>query len=167
MKKAQFPRICLPVIALGTATFNFLVIGALFLLFMALTGQFPGLVLLAALPALAVQFALAGGLGMLFATVNVFFRDVGQAVTLGMQFWFWLTPIVYPASALPTWAQSLVAWNPMTVIVAQYQVIVLHQRVPDAASWRSLAAVAVLAALALWLGLRVYRRRVGELVDEL
>ena len=46
------------------------------------SGSFPGLVLFAALPALGVQVALAMGLGMLFATLNVFFRDVGQAVTL-------------------------------------------------------------------------------------
>ena len=54
---------------------------SLFLVFLVVSGSFPGLVLLAALPALAVQVALATGLGVLFATLNVFFRDVGQAVT--------------------------------------------------------------------------------------
>lgn len=167
MKKAMFPRICLPVIALGTATFNFAVIGTLFVVFLIVSGEFPGPVLVAALPALAVQIALAAGLGMLFATVNVFFRDVGQGVTLALQFWFWLTPIVYPASTLPGWAQSMLAWNPMTVVVSHYQAVVLYRRLPDAGSWLPLAAVACLALATLWLGMRTYRRRVGELVDEL
>ena len=167
MKKATFPRICLPVIALGTASFNFLVIGALFLAFLLVTGGFPGVIVLAALPALAVQVALAAGLGMLFATLNVFFRDVGQAVTLALQFWFWLTPIVYPIGSLPAWAQAVLAWNPMAVLVAHYQSVLLYRRLPDPGSWTGLGWVAGLALAALWLGLATYRRRVGELVDEL
>jgi hypothetical protein len=91
MKKATFPRICLPVIALGAACFNFAVIASLFLIFLVVSGTFPGFVVFAALPALGVQVALAMGLGTLFATLNVFFRDVGQAVSLVLQFWFWLT----------------------------------------------------------------------------
>lgn len=167
MKKALFPRICLPIIALGTASFNFAVIVSLFLVFLAVSGSFPGPVLLAALPALCVQVALAMGLGMLFATLNVFFRDVGPAVTLLLQFWFWLTPIVYPLASLPGWAQSMLAWNPMAVIVSHYQSAVLYQRVPDAGAWLGLAGVSGLALASLWLGLATYRRRVGEMVDEL
>jgi lipopolysaccharide transport system permease protein len=167
MKKAMFPRICLPVIALGTAAFNFAVIGTLFLVFLLVSGAFPGLILLAALPALAVQVTLAVGLGVLFATLNVFFRDVGQGVSLALQFWFWLTPIVYPIGSLPGWAQGVLAWNPMAVLVAHYQSVVLYQRPPDTGSWLGLAAVAGLALGSLWLGLATYRRRVGELVDEL
>jgi lipopolysaccharide transport system permease protein len=167
MKKASFPRICLPLIALGTAGFNFVVITSLFLLFLVVSGSFPGPVLLAALPALCVQVALAMGFGMLFATLNVFFRDVGQAVTLLLQFWFWLTPIVYPIVSLPLWAQSTLAWNPMGVIVSHYQSVVLYQRLPDVGAWLGLAGVAGLALALLWLGLATYRRRVGEMVDEL
>jgi len=167
MKKARFPRICLPLIALGTAAFNFAVVALLFVAFLFASDSFPGLVLIAALPALVVQTALAVGLGMLFATLNVFFRDVGQALTLLLQFWFWLTPIVYPLATLPAWAQTLLAWNPMTVVVSHYQWVLVYGRAPDTGSWLGLVAVAALALAALWLGLATYRRRVGEMVDEL
>jgi lipopolysaccharide transport system permease protein len=119
------------------------------------------------LPALGVQVALSTGLGVLFGTVNVFFRDVGQAMNLALQFWFWLTPIVYPLGSLPGWAQSVLAWNPMAVLVAHYQSVLLYQRAPDADGWAGLAGVAALALASLWLGLTTYRRRVGEMVDEL
>ena len=55
----------------------------------------------------------------------------------------------------------------MAVIVSHYQSVVLHQRVPDAGAWLGLAGVAILALASLWLGLSTYRRRVGEMVDEL
>lgn len=167
MKKAMFPRICLPAIALGTASFNFAITSALFVVFLIVSGELPGPVLLAVLPALVVQIALASGLGMFLATANVFFRDVGQGMALALQFWFWLTPIVYPASTLPVWAQTMLGWNPMTVIVSHYQAVVLYGKLPNAESWLPLAAVALLALATLWLGMRTYRLRVGELVDEL
>ena len=167
MKKATFPRICLPVIAVGTAAFNFVVIAVLFLGFLLVSGVFPGWVLLAAVPALGVQVALSTGLGMLFATLNVFFRDVGQAMNLILQFWFWLTPIVYPLGSLPGWAQSVLVWNPMAVLVSHYQSVLLYHRLPDPGAWLGLVGVAGLALISLWLGLATYRRRVGEMVDEL
>ena len=43
-------------------------------------------------PALCSRSGWASTLGIL----NVFFRDVGQFFAIFLQFWFWLTPIVYP-----------------------------------------------------------------------
>ncbi|MDT1893076.1 ABC transporter permease, partial [Acinetobacter baumannii] len=97
IKKISFPRICLPVIVVLNALVNFAIIFGLFLVFLVATGNFPGLVFAAMLPVLLVQVLLAIGLAMIVGVLNVFFRDVGQFVTIAMQFWFWLTPIVYPA----------------------------------------------------------------------
>ena len=57
------------------------------------------------------RFAL--GLGVLLGVLNVFFRDVAQLVGVALQFWFWLTPIVYSTAILPDRAQRLFALNPM------------------------------------------------------
>lgn len=167
LKKASFPRICLPAIAFGTALFNFVITAALFVAFLLAVGAFPGPVALAVLPALLVQIGLTLGLGMLLATLNVFFRDVGQGMAVTIQFWFWLTPIVYPISTLPPWAQAGLQWNPMTVLVHHYQTVLLHQRVPGIADWWALLPVTLLAATLLWFGLATYRQRAGEMADEL
>ena len=39
IKKAQFPRICLPLIAMGVSSFNFVVIAGLFLAFLLISGN--------------------------------------------------------------------------------------------------------------------------------
>jgi lipopolysaccharide transport system permease protein len=165
MKKAAFPRLCLPVIELGIAAAQFALVAGLFLLFWAATGAATGWVAWVALPALLVQVVLMAGLGMLLATWHVFFRDVGQALAMALTFWFWLTPIVYPAHTLPAWAQDVLAWNPMGALVGFYQAALLWGQWPTAAQWWQLAGLAALAVLAL--ALRSYRRHAGELVDEL
>jgi lipopolysaccharide transport system permease protein len=164
LKKVSFPRICLPLIAVLNALLNFAIIFGLFLLFLLLSGQFPGWVALALLPLLALQLLLAVGLGLVLGILNVFFRDVGQFFTIFLQFWFWLTPIVYPATIVPEALRPWLAWNPMSAIVVAYQRLLVDGRTPD---WASLAPAAVLAAGLCLLGLKLFRRRAGEMADEL
>lgn len=164
IKKISFPRICLPLIVVLGALLNFGIIFGLFTLFLAFSGNFPGWVMLAALPVLALQVLLALGIGMIAGVLNVFFRDVGQFVAIALQFWFWLTPIVYPASILPAGVRPLLAWNPMAAVVQAWQDILVKGAAPD---WAALARVALLAALLCAFGLRLFRKRSGEMVDEL
>ena len=164
IKKVSFPRICLPIIAVLNAGLNFAIIFGLFTLFLVATGNFPGIAYVALLPVLAVHVALAIGLGVVFGVLHVFFRDVGQFVTILMQFWFWFTPIVYPLSALPEWAQRIMRWNPLTWLAESYQRILVHGQWPE---WPQVLAVALLASLVCAFGVRLFARRAGEMVDEL
>jgi lipopolysaccharide transport system permease protein len=164
LKKLNFPRICLPIVVVGGALLNFAIVFALFMIFLLLSGQFPGWATLAVLPLLALQVALASGLGLILGVLNVFFRDVGQLFGILLQFWFWLTPIVYPASIVPESVRPWIALNPMTPLITAWQTIFVHAAPPD---WASLVPVAVLAALLAGAGLWLFRRRVGEMVDEL
>jgi lipopolysaccharide transport system permease protein len=164
LKKVSFPRVCLPLIAVLNALVNFAIIFGLFLLFLVLSGQFPGWIIVALVPVLLLQLALALGLGMVLGVLNVFFRDVGQFFTIFLQFWFWLTPIVYPVSIIPPALRSYLAWNPMMPIIESYQNLLVGGRMPD---WAALLPAAALAALLCLLGLNLFRKRAGEMVDEL
>ena len=164
IKKINFPRICLPVIVVLNAGVNFAIIFGLFLSFLLLSGNFPGLPLLAMLPVLAVQVLFAIGLGMVVGVLNVFFRDAGQFFTVLLQFWFWFTPVVYTIGILPKAVQPYVAWNPMTPLVGAYQDILVHAIWPH---WESLLYPLAVGLLLCAFGLRMFRKRVGEIVDEL
>jgi lipopolysaccharide transport system permease protein len=164
IKKISFPRICLPLIVVLNALVNFGIIFGLFTLFLAFSGNFPGWVFAAVLPVLALQVLLAVGIGMIAGVLNVFFRDVGQFVAIALQFWFWLTPIVYPASILPPGVRAVLGWNPMAALVQAWQDILVKGAAPD---WPALARVALLALLLCIFGLRLFRKRSGEMVDEL
>ena len=164
IKKLSFPRICLPLIVTLNASVNFAIIFALFLGFLAVTQNFPGWAVLAVIPLLIIQVAFAIGLGIILGVLNVFFRDVGQLVGIVLQFWFWLTPIVYPASILPEGIRPLIEANPMAALIAGYQGIFVYGQWPN---WASLGPVTVLAVMFCLLGMRLFRNRSGEMVDEL
>ena len=164
LKKVNFPRITLPVILLSSSAVNFAIIFTIFISFLLISGRFPGWAIVAFLPLLLIQQAFALGLGMVLGTLNVFFRDVGQFVGIVLQFWFWLTPIVYPVTILPERARSVIELNPMAQLVAAYQQIILHDSWPQ---WGQFRFHAIGALAVLTVGFIVFRRLSGEVVDEL
>ena len=164
LKKLSFPRLCLPVAVVANACVNFTIVFGLFTIFLALSGNFPGLPYLALLPVLAIQIVFSIGLGISLGVLNVFFRDIGQFFSICLQFWFWLTPIVYPSSILPERLRPFIRLNPMAQLTDAYQTILVSGQWPN---WYALWPVAVLAAVFCAVGLRLFRKHAGEIVDEL
>ncbi len=163
LKKLSFPRICLPAIVVCNATLNFLIVFLLFSAFLLASGNFPGIAWLAALPLLLIQIAFSIGLGMILGVLNVFFRDVGQLFGIVLQFWFWLTPIVYPVSVIPEKFHPFLLLNPMTQLVAGWQGIFVQGIAPD---WPGLLPTMLVSVVLCALALHLFRRRAGEMVDE-
>ena len=164
IKKVSFPRICLPVIVLLTALLNFSIIFGLFMAFLVISGNFPGWSIIALFPLLVLQVLFAIGLGMVLGVLNVFFRDVGQFFGIFLQFWFWLTPIVYPLETLPEAVRPWLVLNPLVPLIGSYQSILVANRWPN---WPELLPLLLLATLLCLLGLWLFRTRSGEMVDEL
>ena len=164
IKKLSFPRICLPIIVVLNALVNFAIVFGLFTGFLVISGNFPGWVYLALAPVLLAQIVFAIGLGMVLGVLNVFFRDVGQFFGILLQFWFWFTPVVYVSSALPPAIAKLLVLNPMAAVVQAHQGILLGGQLPE---WSSLLPVTLIGLAACVFGMRLFRKRSGEMVDEL
>jgi len=164
LKKLSFPRICLPIIVVLGAGLNFAIVFALFTGFLVLSGNFPGWVFLAIVPVLIVQIIFSIGLGIILGVLNVFFRDVGQFFGILLQFWFWFTPIVYPLDIVHENIRALIAWNPMAPLIAAYQGVLVNGTVPQ---WHTLIPVTLAGVALCVLGMLLFRRRAGEMVDEL
>ena len=164
LKKLSFPKLCLPIITIINALLNFSIVFSLFTIFLIVSGNFPGWSYLALLPVLIILIVFSAGLGITLGILNVFFRDVGQLFGVILQFWFWFTPIVYPVSILPDFARRLLILNPMAWIIAACQQILVFGQWPD---WVSLSPVALLAFVMCFYSWRLFRKRSGEIVDEL
>lgn len=164
LKKINFPKLCLPIIVVASGLLHYFIVCSLFVGFLVVINGFPGFAIVGVLPVLIVQVALAMGLGILLATVNVFYRDVGQSVGVVLQFWFWLTPVVYVPSVLPEQVRNLLEWNPVWPLIRAYQEIFLDGKMPG---WVSLIYPASLAVVLVFLGMFGFLRLQGQIVDEL
>lgn len=164
LKKLRFPRICLPAVVVANALLNFTIIFSLFSGFLFISGNFPGLAYLAIFPLLALLVFFSTGLGLILGVLNVFFRDIGQAFGIIITFWFWLTPIVYAPTILSPRIQALVAFNPLAEFIAAVQGILVQGAWP---AWSNLTYMVGCSLLLCFLGLRLFRRRSPEMIDEL
>ena len=164
LKKMVFPRLALPAIVCGSALLNNIVLLGSVLAIFALLGHIPTLQMLW-LPVLTLLLmGLALGLGLTLGLLNVFFRDVGQVVTIILQFSFWLTPVVYNVDMIPEQYRQWLHTNPMTGIVQGYQSVLVYGREPD---FYLLVYPAIFAGGALLIGAFIYHRAIDEVVDVL
>jgi ABC-type polysaccharide/polyol phosphate export permease len=108
------------------------------------------------------SFALA--FGTLLALANVAVRDVGQMLGPLLLLWFWATPIVWPAEALPERFQWVVTWNPLAYLVHGYRYALLGRPADFPSShatfafWIVTGCLCVLALLAF----RQFKRALSD-----
>lgn len=164
LKKLSFPRLCLPIITVLNALLNFSIVFSLFTIFLIISGNFPGWSYCALLPVFIILIAFSAGLGIMLGVLSVFFRDIGQLFGVILQFWFWFTPIVYPATILPDAVRRFLIINPMAGIIEACQQILVFGKWPN---WGLLLPVTLLALVLCYYSWRLFRKRSGEIVDEL
>ncbi|MBP2857901.1 ABC transporter permease [Dickeya oryzae] len=164
LKKITFPRLCLPIVAILSALVNFLISFSIFLIFLILSGNMPGIEILSYIPILLVLSLLAIGIGITVGVINVFFRDAGQLFSIVVQFWFWFTPIVYTSDILPEKIKNILSYNPMTGIIEACHTVMVKKVWPD---WWGLLPALCVGGVFVWFGLSLFRKHSGEIVDEL
>lgn len=156
VSKIYFPREILPVAALlarlvDTAiSFSLLI---LLMLYFKVKVDLNGLLLLPLI--LLVQVSLSLGLGFIGSALNVFYRDVRHIIVLGLQLWFYASPIIYPVSAVPERLRSLYFLNPMAGILESYRAILLYRELPDTSVLISAGVAIIVLLIGYWLFKRV------------
>jgi lipopolysaccharide transport system permease protein len=90
------------------------------------TGSFSVILFLPLMIIIQVLFTL--GLTFFTASVAVFLRDTVQFVQIAINFWIYLTPILYPMIMLPEWAKKIMYFNPLFPLVDAYQSLFVSGR---------------------------------------
>ena len=164
MKKMQFPKITLPAIVVGLNLVNNM------LLFTAMVGIFVVLghgftfAMIWLVPLTLALAAFALGVGLILGIMNVFVRDIGQAIPIIMQVWFWFTPIVYSPNVIPGQYRYLLQLNPIYHFTSAYQQVIVYSQNPK---MEGLLVISILSAVLLAVSLFLFRRASEEMVDVL
>lgn len=130
--KIYFPREALAVAALLARLVDFMIASGMVVVLL-LIYQVPvsALGLLYLPVALTIELLLILGLGLICAALNVFFRDVRSLLVLGLQLWFYASPILYPVSLVPAYLRPIYDLNPMVGVLEVFRTVLLQGTLPD------------------------------------
>jgi lipopolysaccharide transport system permease protein len=162
VKKIIFPLDILPLVPLGAAlvhaAFNFLILVAA----LAITGNLSAGILL--FPLLLVPVVLLGiGAAWFLAAWGVFIKDMSQIVPLFVQMLLFLSPVFYPASAVPPGLTLLYQYNPLGAVIEAARATIIGQPV----SWTAWTAALALGMAAAILGHAFFQHSRDEFADVL
>lgn len=143
VKKVVFPLETLPWVSLAASLFHALV--SLLVWLVAYTFLFgaPHLEMLWLPVVIAPLVLLVLGISWILASLGVYLRDVAQIMGMLTTALMFMSPIFYPATALPEEYRTILYLNPLTIIIEQTRDVLFWQKMPD------LQALLIYTALAL------------------
>jgi len=166
VKKLVFPTEILPVVHIAAGLVPHVALLAVFLGLLASYGMMPNLHMLQLLYYIPMLIILTLGISWLLAALQVFYRDIGQGMIVVLNFWFWLTPIVWTVDIVPERYRWLLHLNPFYYIVEGYRNALVYKKLlwlaPHDAMYFAVIALALLIA-----GAGVFRRLKPEFADVL
>jgi lipopolysaccharide transport system permease protein len=159
--KVYFPRMAAPIAAVVPGLLDMAISFLILVVLMVRYGVTPGLPLLALPACVAVLVALAFGVGLVLATLNVRYRDVKGVSSLLLQLWLFASPVAYASSVIKDRWALLYALNPMAGLIDAFRWSLLGGRAPDTSA---LASLVVLLAI-LVVGVAVFAREERRFAD--
>jgi lipopolysaccharide transport system permease protein len=173
--KVYFPRIVLPLAAVFTVAYNWLFEMAVLTVVVILVGSFvyPWLPFVVLMMLLLAVFA--AGVALLLSLANVYFRDMQYLLTIILQIWMYMTPIVYPETLVsdqsdrvgglfgtPVTIMNVYTANPMLHFVQVFRALMYDN------TWPALSDVIICvlwAGIALVLGFWAFARKEKKLAE--
>jgi lipopolysaccharide transport system permease protein len=155
VKKVIFPLEILPVVALGSAAFHFMISLAVWMIFYLLYFGLPGPAILQ-LPLVIFPLVLMTlGLSWFLAAIGVFLRDVAQIIGVVTTVLLFLSPIFYPIDTLPEEYRHFIQISPLSFVVEQARDTMIWSKGIDWEVWWIYTGISALVA---WLGFAWFQK---------
>jgi len=177
IQKVSFSRIVLPLSIVGSTGYNWLFEMGVLAIALTVVGGFVVPWIPLVLVAMVLLALFAAGIALMLSIANVHFRDTQYFVTIALQMWIYLTPIIYPSSIVDAESAklgglagtditvaSIYHLNPMEHFVNVFRALLYDNRFPTAVDWVWTGAA---AAVSITLGLWVFRRNERSLAEAL
>ena len=159
--KVYFPRILIPIASVAAAFVDFAMSFVVLLAMMLYYQVGPGPGILMMLPLVMLTFLFSLGVGMLFAALNVKYRDIRLVLPFLIQLWLFVSAVIVPLSVLPQKWRWAVALNPMSGIIEGYRAALFGQPF----NWKALGVAAVITCAVLVYSAYAFRRMEKSFAD--
>ena len=163
-KKVFLPKMFFPFVTVCTETINFVFSLISLLILFLLIGMplNPTMFFLPVAVLLLSTFNL--GMALMCAVWTVYFRDFAHIAKVLLGIFFYLTPIIYPLSALPEHYREYFKLNPVYHFVNLFRLLVVDGRSPSYVEW-SIPAILALSVAAF--GFLILRSKERDLIYRL
>ena len=155
IQQIYFPREIFPVSAVTASFVDFSIASVIFVGLMILYKIQITLYVLWVIPVLLLQIIFTIAVSMLGSALNVFYRDIGQALVFITQLWMYACPIIYPLSVIPEKYRLLYAINPMAGIIDSYRKVIIQGVTPN---WEYLLISFVITVLVFLGSYAIFKR---------
>lgn len=150
LKKVRFSRLILPLSAVFFNTIQFLLTLPILVIFVYFAGIDPKIAWIVGIPMLLIlQTLLLVGLGTLFASLNVFFRDLGPLLDVVLLLMFYTSAVIFPLERVPEAFQPIVKLSPITTLVEGWRKVFLEGSLPGMELWPAMVGTAVTLVIGL------------------
>ncbi len=131
IKKIYMPKIVFPLTTVCANFINMMFsMSALFLIMIFLGAKItPALLFLPV--AFAIIYIWTLGFSLLMATINVYFRDMRYIMGVVLNAWYYVTPVLYPITAIPENLRIVFYFNPVYYIVDMFRSPIYHNAIPE------------------------------------
>lgn len=158
VSKIYFPRLIIPLASIGAGLVDFAVSACVLLVLMAAYGVGWSLKLLLTPLLLTGLVFTALGIGTFLSALTVAYRDFRHLIPFMIQLWLFATPVVYPASLVPSDWRWLLYLNPMTGMIEGFRSAFLDKPFDTTAIATSLVGSLVLFLVGVTYFAKVERR---------
>lgn len=162
VKKVIFPLEILPMVTMGATLFNSLAsVIVLLTACLLLNGHLQWTAIFMPLVLLPLVI-LTLGMAFFMASIGVFLRDLGQTTGMFTTVMLFLSPVFYPATALPESIQPWFMANPLTFIIEQARDVVILGHMPN---WVGLGLYSMVAGIMAWAGYAWFQKTRSMFAD--
>src|SRR4030042_2120559 len=154
VKKVSFPNIVLPLSVTLSSYIHHLIGFIIFITIYTATTSFSPSHLLV-IPILFTQLVFSAGLGLIFASLMPYLRDLGQIMWYTLQGLFFLSPIMYSTDLIPKQFKLIILFNPFTYFAISYQKMILFNKPPEL---HHIAIIFLLALTAIIAGFLIFKK---------
>jgi lipopolysaccharide transport system permease protein len=152
--KVYFPRILIPIAAVGARLVDFLISFVVLAGMLAFYQIAPTVNLLMLLPLIVLVTLLTLAVGLLASASNVRYRDVGVLLPVLVQLWMFASPVVYPLTLVPQRYRTLFSLNPLVGIITGFRSAVLGLQF----EWVPIAVSTAITIVLLVIAVIMFRR---------
>lgn len=177
IQKVYFTRIVLPLSLVGSSVYTWIFEMAVLLVALLIVGSsvLPWIPLLLVIMVLLTLFS--AGVALMLSIANVYFRDTQYFLSIVLQIWMYLSPIIYPISLVNKESDKvggllgtsitvgdLFSVNPMVHFIEVFRNLLYDNRFPDPVDWLACAGWTLASVV---LGMVVFRRNEKRLAEVL